>query len=56
MGLIRAVLAADHDPHKVVGDDQALYFGTRLTDASLTRGPNMHLGTTTVADWLASRR
>jgi hypothetical protein len=33
-----------------------LYFGTRLTDASPTPGPNAHLGTTTFTDWLASDR
>jgi hypothetical protein len=56
LGVIRAVLAAEHDARKVVGDDQAVYFGTRLIDASLSPGPNAHLGITTFADWLASRR
>jgi hypothetical protein len=38
LGLICAVLAAEHDPRKVVGDDQALYLGTRQTDALLSPG------------------
>ena len=36
LDLIRTVLAAEHDARKVVGDDQAVYFGTGLTNASLT--------------------
>ncbi|MFN2538688.1 MAG: SDR family oxidoreductase [Mycobacteriales bacterium] len=51
--LIRAVLAADNDPRTVVGDPHARYFGTELTDASITPGPDARLGATSLADWLA---
>jgi uncharacterized protein YbjT (DUF2867 family) len=51
--LIGAVLAADHDPRQVVGDEHARYFGTELTDTSITAGPHAHLGKTTFAAWLA---
>jgi uncharacterized protein YbjT (DUF2867 family) len=51
--LIRALLAADHDPRRVVGDEHARYFGTELTDTSITAGPDAHLGQTTFAAWLA---
>lgn len=51
--LVRDVLAADHDPRTVVGGEHALYFGTELTDTSITPGPDAHLGATTFADWLA---
>src|SRR5436309_12597947 len=52
--LIRRVLAADNDPRKVVGDEHARYFGTELTDTSITAGPDARLGTTTLAQWLAA--
>lgn len=50
--LIRQVLAADNDQRKVVGDEHARYFGTELTDSSITAGPDAHLGLTTFAEWL----
>lgn len=52
--LIRGVLAADNDPRTVVGDEQARYFGTQLTDTSITPGPGAHLGATSFAGWLAA--
>jgi uncharacterized protein YbjT (DUF2867 family) len=51
--LIRGVLAADNDPRKVVGEEHARYFGTELTDTSLTAGPDARLGKTSFAEWLA---
>ena len=51
--LIRGVLAADHDPRKVVGEEHARYFGTELTDTSLTAGPDARLGKMSFAEWLA---
>lgn len=51
--LIRALLGADNDPRKVVGDEHARYFGTELTDTSITAGPEAHLGSTSFAEWLA---
>jgi uncharacterized protein YbjT (DUF2867 family) len=51
--LIREVLKADNDPRTVVGDPHARYYGTELTDTSLTPGPDAHLGPTTFTEWLA---
>ena len=51
--LIRGVLAADNDPRKVVGEGHARYYGTELTDTSLTAGPDARLGKTSFAEWLA---
>ena len=51
--LIRGVLAADNDPRKVVGEEHARYFGTELTDTSLTAGSDARLGKTSFAEWLA---
>lgn len=52
--LMRGVLRADDDPRTVVGDAHARYFGTELTDASITPGPDAHLGRTTFTTWLAA--
>jgi uncharacterized protein YbjT (DUF2867 family) len=54
--LIRRVLAADNDPRTVVAEPHARYFGTELTDSSITPGPDARLGATTFADWLAAQR
>jgi uncharacterized protein YbjT (DUF2867 family) len=51
--LIRRVLAAANDPRTVVADEHARYFGTELSDASITAGADAHLGKTTFAEWLA---
>jgi len=51
--LLRTVLEADHDPRTVVSDPKARYFGAELDDAMLTPGPDAHLATTTLAEWLA---
>jgi hypothetical protein len=40
-------------PRKVVGEEHARYFGTELTDTSLTAGPEARLGKTSFAEWLA---
>ena len=37
----------------MVGAPHARYFGTELTEASLTPGPDARLGPTTFAEWLA---
>jgi uncharacterized protein YbjT (DUF2867 family) len=51
--VIRRVLAADNDPRRVVGEQHARYFGTELSDTSITAGPDAHLGKTSLAEWLA---
>jgi len=53
--LLRRVLQASRDPREVVTDDDALYFGTRLDDASLTPGADARLGITPLDAWLANK-
>lgn len=50
---VRRVLEAHDDPRKVVGEANARYFGTQLTDTSMTAGPGARLGRTSLAEWLA---
>jgi uncharacterized protein YbjT (DUF2867 family) len=50
---IRQGLAARHDPRQVVGDPDARYFGTTLTERSLVPGDGAELGATRFEDWLA---
>jgi uncharacterized protein YbjT (DUF2867 family) len=52
--LLRRTLQASQDPREVVRDDDALYFGTRLDDASLTPGAHARIGTTSLESWLAN--
>lgn len=52
--LMRGVLTAAHDPRTVVGEEHARYFGTELTDDSITPGPDAHLGRTTFTEWLGA--
>jgi uncharacterized protein YbjT (DUF2867 family) len=51
--MARARLAATHDDRKVVADIHARYFGTELSDRSLTPGDNPHIGATRFGDWLS---
>ncbi len=50
--LLRRTLQASKDPREVVKDDDALYFGTRLDDESLTPGAHARIGTTSLESWL----
>lgn len=50
--LAREVLAAREDPHPVVADAHARYFGAELNDQSLIPGPGARIGPTTFGDWL----
>lgn len=52
--LLRRTLQAGQDPREVVKDDDALYFGTRLDDTSLTPGVHARIGTTSLDSWLAN--
>ena len=49
---VRQYLKATGDPRKVVTDPKAFYFGTAVTDRSLTPGDRPLFGTTRFADWL----
>ena len=51
--LVRKGLAAKGDPREVVVDEQALYYGVRLSERTLLPGPNALLGATTFDAWLA---
>jgi uncharacterized protein YbjT (DUF2867 family) len=53
--LVRTALAAKGDPREVLTDDQAPYFGVRLSERTLLPGPDAELGEITFHDWLARR-
>lgn len=50
--LARAVLRAKGDPRQVVADDQAPYYGVRVSERTLLPGPDAQLGTVTLDQWL----
>jgi uncharacterized protein YbjT (DUF2867 family) len=51
--LARKYLAANHDDRQVVADVHARYFGTELSDQSLTPGANPRIGSIRFEDWLS---
>ncbi|MES2959363.1 MAG: NAD(P)H-binding protein [Pseudomonadota bacterium] len=53
--LIRGVLHARNDPREVITDAEAPYFGARLSERSLTAGPQARIGRITLEAWLASQ-
>ncbi len=50
--LIRQFFRATGDPRAVITDPEALYFGTKLNDQSLTPGPNVRVGKIRFQEWL----
>jgi uncharacterized protein YbjT (DUF2867 family) len=50
--IVGRVLAYDKSPRKVVVDQEARYFGLKLSDQSLVPGPNARLGSTKFDWWL----
>src|SRR5947207_34719 len=50
---VRRFLSANRDARKVTTDAQALYFGTKLNDQSLTPGANPRIGPTRFDGWLS---
>jgi uncharacterized protein YbjT (DUF2867 family) len=50
--LIRRYLSAKGDSRKVITDPEALYYGVKVNDQSLTPGAHPRLGTTRFEDWL----
>ena len=50
--LARQVTSARGDPHPIIADAQARYFGAVLNDKSLVPGPNARLGAKRFDDWL----
>jgi uncharacterized protein YbjT (DUF2867 family) len=53
--LVRKGLAAKGDPREVVTDEQARYFGMRISEDALVPGPEAHLGKITYGTWLAQQ-
>lgn len=53
--LVRRVLRAAKDTREVLTDDDAPYFGSRLSDDSLTPGPGARIGATSLEGWLAAQ-
>ena len=51
--LVRRFLNATGDSRKVITDANALYYGVKVNDQSLTPGENPRLGSTHFADWLS---
>jgi uncharacterized protein YbjT (DUF2867 family) len=50
--LIRRYLSAKGDSREVITDPQALYYGVKVDDQSLTPGAHPRLGPTRFEDWL----
>jgi uncharacterized protein YbjT (DUF2867 family) len=50
--LARKILAASGDRRQVIADVRACYFGSELTDRTLTPGGHARIGPTRFADWL----
>lgn len=53
--LVRRFLSANRDARKVTTDVDALYYGVKVDDQSLTPGKAPRIGPTRFADWLASQ-
>ncbi|MDZ5458786.1 SDR family oxidoreductase [Azohydromonas lata] len=53
--LVRRVLRAAKDTREVLTDDDAPYFGARLSDESLTPGPGARIAATSLERWLADQ-
>jgi len=53
--LVRKALAAAGDPRTVVTDEQAGYFGARVSERTLVPGPDAWLGETSYDEWLTRR-
>jgi uncharacterized protein YbjT (DUF2867 family) len=54
--LVRKGLMAKGDPREVVADEQARYYGARLSERTLVPGPDAELGEITFDRWLAQQR
>ncbi|HEX6359257.1 SDR family oxidoreductase [Actinophytocola sp.] len=53
--LVRRYFAATGDSRDVVTDEQASYYGVRLSERTLVPGPDAQLGEITFAKWLAQQ-
>ena len=52
--LVQRYLSKTGDPHEVVADANARYYGLVLNDESLTPGANPRLGSTTFEQWVST--
>lgn len=52
---IRYYLTTTEDPHQLIPDENAHYFGARLNDGSLVPGANPRLGKIKYEDWLKTQ-
>jgi len=52
--LVARVLEYDEDPHRVIADPEARYFGLRIDDTSLMPGPDARIGSTGFDWWLVN--
>ena len=52
---IRYYLTATEDPHQLVPDKHALYFGAELNDTALVTGENARLGKIKYEDWFTAK-
>jgi uncharacterized protein YbjT (DUF2867 family) len=50
--LVGRFLGATKDPHEVITDVDARYYGLVINDQSLTPGANPRIGATSFEDWL----
>jgi uncharacterized protein YbjT (DUF2867 family) len=53
--LVRKGLAANGDPREVVTDEQAPYYGVRVSERALVPGPDAELGKITFDIWLTQQ-
>jgi uncharacterized protein YbjT (DUF2867 family) len=51
--LARRAMTHDGDPRTVIADPDARYYGARVSERSLTTGPDARLGSVHFDDWLA---
>jgi uncharacterized protein YbjT (DUF2867 family) len=51
--IIRKYLGAKRDTRMVITDENALYFGTKVNDKTLTPAANSRIGRTRLQDWLS---
>jgi len=53
--LVRRGLAAKADPREVIADEQASYYGVRVSERTLVPAPDAQLGKITFDTWLAQQ-
>ena len=54
--IVQRYLTAMNDPHHVVADEHARYFGVELNDQTLLPGDTAHIGSSRYDDWVNLQR